>query len=231
MTPEEIRALKEKIKRANDGRERRKFDAGFEIRAIGDDDAGQTLTGYAARFNSWSDNLGGFIERIRPGAFKKALMTSDVRALYNHNSNQLPLGRIPKTLRLAEDTKGLKMENDLPVDPGTNALTRFANDLVIAINRGDITQMSFGFTVAEDGDEWHEKDGVVRRTIHEVRELFDVSPVVFPAYSATKVAVRTIERLENFLKSAETSGDKGATARRRQEDEKRERFFKTMNYF
>jgi HK97 family phage prohead protease len=208
MTPEEIRKLKEKIQRANDGRERRKFDADFEIRAASGD-TGNMLIGYPARFNVWSDDLGGFRERLKPGAFKKALMISDVRALYNHNSDQLPLGRTPKTLRLLEDTKGLKMENDLPVDPETNKLTGFANDLVIAINRGDITQMSCGFTVNEDGDEWYEKDGIVSRTILEggIRELFDVSPVVYPAYSVTKVAVRTIERLDEFLKAAGRSGD------------------------
>jgi len=165
------------------------------------------LVGYAARFNSWSDDLGGFVERIKPGAFRKALMISDVRALYNHDSNQLPLGRTPKTLRLVEDTKGLKVEIDLPD-------TQNARDLQTSINRGDISQMSFGFTVAESGDEWKEKDGMAKRTITEIHELFDVSPVVFPAYSQTKIAVRTLEQCEQCLKSVATDGDNntGVTA-------------------
>lgn len=177
----------------------------FEIRAATDDKPAQ-LVGYAARFNTWSDDLGGFRERIRPGAFAKALMTSDVRALYNHDSNQLPLGRTPKTLRLAEDTKGLLVEIDLPD-------TQTARDLVTSINRGDVNQMSFGFTVAPDGDEWREKEGVVSRTINEVKELFDVSPVAFPAYSATKISVRTKEQFDEFKKSAGRSGFEGERAR------------------
>ena len=182
----------------------------LELRAS-EGDAPPMLVGYAARFNSWSEDLGGFVERIKPGAFKTALMTSDVRALYNHDSNQLPLGRTPKTLRLAEDSKGLKVEIDLPD-------TQNARDLQTSIDRGDISQMSFGFTVAENGDEWKEKDGTAKRTITEVHELFDVSPVVYPAYTSTKVAVRTLEKCEECIKSSVTAGDNiGVTA----EDEQR----------
>lgn len=158
------------------------------------------LVGYAARFNEWSEDLGWFRERIKPGAFKKALMSSDIRALYNHDSNQLPLGRTPKTLRVEEDSKGLKVEIDLPD-------TQPARDLQTSIRRGDITQMSFGFTVAENGDEWLEKDGEIKRTITEIKELFDVSPVVFPAYPSTRISVRTSEKVDEIRKkSAETGG-------------------------
>jgi len=165
-----------------------------------DGDKPPMLVGYAARFNEWSEDLGWFRERIRPGAFKKALMSSDVRALYNHDSNQLPLGRTPKTLRIEEDSKGLKVEIDLPD-------TQTARDLMTSIKRGDISQMSFGFAVADAGDEWLEKDGEIKRTITEVKELFDVSPVVFPAYKSTRISVRTAEKVEEIKKnSAETRG-------------------------
>ena len=180
----------------------------FEIRA--EEDKTPMLVGYAARFNSWSEDLGGFTERIKPGAFKTALMTSDVRALYNHDSNQLPLGRTPKTLRIAEDSKGLKVEIDLPD-------TQNARDLQVSIDRGDISQMSFGFTVAENGDEWKEKDGTAKRTITEVKELFDVSPVVYPAYTSTKVAVRTLEKAKECITPVVTDEGNGVTA----EDEAR----------
>lgn len=166
----------------------------IEIR-VDETDNGMTMTGYAARFNSWSEDLGGFKERIMPGAFKKALMTSDVRLLYNHDSNNLPLGRTPKTLRLVEDTKGLKIEADLPD-------TQFAKDLKTAIDRGDLREMSFGFIVAENGDEWKEKDGMVKRTITEVEELFDVSVVVFPAYKSTRVSVRSLEKCKEVKDAA-----------------------------
>jgi HK97 family phage prohead protease len=153
-----------------------------ELRATTSDEGVTMITGYAARFNSWSEDLGGFRERIMPGAFKKALMVSDVRALYNHDSNNLPLGRTPKTLRLSEDTKGLKFEADLPD-------TQFARDLAISIQRKDITGNSFSFTVADGGDEMKTKDDVYSRTITEFKELFDIGPVVFPAYASPKVKV------------------------------------------
>lgn len=180
----------------------RKFD--FEIRASSAADGAEgpvVLEGYAARFDQWSEDLGGFRERLKPGAFKNALRVSDVRALYNHDTNQLPLGRTPKTLRLLEDPKGLWVEIDLPD-------TQAARDLKISIDRKDIREMSFGFTVADDGDEWKEKDGMVSRTITSVAELYDVSPVVYPAYTSTKIAVRTAEKL-NEVRAAGIGGADG----------------------
>ena len=183
--------------------------ADVELRAETTTEGVTVMSGYAARFNSWSEDLGGFRERIRPGAFAKALMTSDVRALYNHDSNNLPLGRTPKTLRLSEDTKGLRFEADLPD-------TQFAKDLTISIQRKDITGNSFSFTVEDAGDEWREKDGITSRTINEVKELFDIGPVVFPAYDSPKVQVskRSLEKLEQHKSSVTAGGDnnQGVTA-------------------
>ena len=132
-------------------KEIRAFDFRTEIRQLDAESESMVLVGLAARFNSWSDDLGGFRERLKPGAFKKALMNSDIRALYNHDTNQLPLGRTPKTLRAIETNKGLEVEIDLPD-------TQAARDLMVSIKRGDISQMSFGFTVDETGQEWREKD-------------------------------------------------------------------------
>lgn len=144
------------------------------------------FAGYAAVFNSWSEDLGGFREKIKKGAFKRALKNSDVRALYNHDQNYV-LGRTTSnTLRLKEDGKGLYMENDPPN-------TSWAKDLQESVNRGDINQMSFGFTVADDS--WKEdKNGYVERTINEIDRLFDVSIVAFPAYPDTQVALRNLEK-------------------------------------
>lgn len=142
------------------------------------------LVGYAARFNSLSDDLGGFREQIAPGAFKNALKKSDVRALLNHESSVV-LGRVSAgTLRLKEDSLGLFMEVDLPN-------TQAARDLIESIERGDITQQSFGFRVAPGGDSWSEnKAGEQIRTLLEIDELFDVSPVTFPAYPETSIEAR-----------------------------------------
>lgn len=153
------------------------------------DDGKSSLEGYAARFGKWSEDLGGFKEKIARGAFKKALKDSDVRALFNHDANYV-LGRSTSgTLALKEDDKGLLMVNDPPA-------TQWANDLMVSMDRGDISQMSFGFTVEKD--EWNEdKEGRVTRTIHEVGRLFDVSVVTYPAYPDTTVALRSIEKLKD----------------------------------
>lgn len=170
-----------------------------ELRAVQVDEGKTKLVGYPIKYNVWSDDLGGFRERIRPGAAAKALLKSDVRLLYNHQTNQLPLGRTPKTLRLVEENRGVKMENDLPD-------TQFARDLVVSIERKDVNGMSFGFNVAENGDEWKEKDGVVSRTINEIDEIFDVSVVVFPAYPQAKVSTRAIDKAGEIKKASETRG-------------------------
>jgi len=159
-----------------------------ELRVKTEDDK-NTLTGYAAVFNSMSEDLGGFREKIDPGAFKNALKTSDCRALFNHDSNFVLGRQSAKTLRLKEDKNGLMMECDLPD-------TQFAKDLMVSVNRGDITQQSFGFTVKTD--QWEEDRSTEKttRTIIEIGELFDVSPVTFPAYPDTTVAKRSLDEFK-----------------------------------
>lgn len=165
---------------------------GKTLRVIRKDDGSlPKIEGYAAVFNSDSEDM-GFIERIAPGAFKKALKTSDARALFNHDSNII-LGRTTAgTLELKEDKTGLFMS----VTPPDTQLVR---DMVLSpIERGDITQQSFGFTV--DKDEWEHKDNEPSiRTIIETRELFDVSPVTYPAYTDTTVALRSLDKIKNSI--------------------------------
>lgn len=144
----------------------------------------QMVVGYAARFEARSDDLGGFTEIIMPGAFASAL-SGDVRALINHDFN-LVLGRTRAgTLRLREDGVGLAVEIDLPE-------TQAARDLAALMARGDVNQMSFGFTTARD--EWSfDAERGTTRVIHEVGELFDVSVVSIPAYPQTEAALRGLE--------------------------------------
>lgn len=143
------------------------------------------LAGYAAVFNSRSENLGGFFEEIAPGAFD-GVLENDVRALIDHDSGRV-LGRSSAgTLRMSVDATGLKYEVDLPD-------TQEARDLLTLIKRGDVRESSFGFTVAHRGDDWAEnEDGQIIRTIHKVQRLYDVSPVAFPAYPAATVAMRSL---------------------------------------
>lgn len=164
-------------------REQRAFEAEIQIeeRAEG----GRSIVGHAAVFNVLSENLGGFRERIAPGAFAQSAKADDVRALFNHDPNFV-LGRNKAgTLKLSEDERGLAIRI-VPPD------TSFARDLMVSLERRDITQMSFGFSVLVDGQQWEEDaDGMVIRTLTNVR-LYDVSPVTFPAYPQTDVAVREL---------------------------------------
>lgn len=155
-----------------------------ELRAEGD---GSTFVGYAAVFNSPSEPL-PFIERIAPGAFAKSLRSrkQDIKLYVNHNSDMVLASRRSGSLRLSEDSIGLRVEADLPE-------TSYARDLKDLMQRGIVDKMSFGFQVDKRGDMWNE-DGT-ERTLTSLR-LFEVSVVTgFPAYEATQAAVRSLERL------------------------------------
>lgn len=139
--------------------------------------------GYAAKFNTLSQNLGGFVERIAPGTFKKTLQEADVRALFNHDPNKL-LGRNRSgTLRMEEDETGLRYEIDLPD-------TQLGREVATLLERGDISGSSFGFRTISD--EWGESEsGFPVRTLTQVA-LRDVGPVVYPAYVDTESAIRSL---------------------------------------
>ena len=148
-----------------------------ELRVEGDESP--KIRGYAAVFGELSENLGGFREKISAGAFAKSL-DADVRALWNHDPGVV-LGRTKSgTLRLEEDERGLFVEIDPPTE---------ARSYIESIQRGDVDQMSFGFRVVKDA--WEQTDDYSIRTLIEV-DLFDVSPVTFPAYPQTSVAIRSV---------------------------------------
>jgi HK97 family phage prohead protease len=137
------------------------------------------IAGYAAVFESESVDLGGFTERIAKGAFAGSLK-GDIRALWNHDTNQV-LGRTSAgTLRLAEDGKGLAMELDPPD-------TQSGRDAVTLVERRDVTGMSFAFRTISDN--WAKVAGKWLRTLLEV-EISEVSICAFPAYPATEVGIR-----------------------------------------
>ena len=167
--------------------ERRIAESGpLKIERRSGDAAGVTIRGYAAVFDKYSNNLGGFREIIQPGAFADVL-ENDIRALFNHDPNHV-LGRtLSGTLRVFQDDSGLGYEVDLPD-------TQTARDLAISIERGDVTQSSFAFTIAPGGATWGEDDEVgTTRTITKFARLYDVSPVTYPAYPDATVAARSLE--------------------------------------
>lgn len=171
--------------------ERRYLPATFEVRKNADTGA-VGFSGYALKFDTRSENLGGFRETVAPGAVTKTLDEADVRALFNHDPN-LILGRnIAGTLDLTVDETGLRY--DIPEMPDTS----YARDLAVSMARGDVTQSSFAFRVVKDT--WTEDhDGMPLRTLQEIA-LFDVSPVTYPAYRDTEsgVSKRSLEALAEF---------------------------------
>ncbi|MGG5740477.1 HK97 family phage prohead protease [Bacillus cereus group sp. IBL03679] len=138
------------------------------------------ITGYAAVFNSKTSIGGWFDEVIEPGAFARSLSeNADIRALFNHNWDNV-LGRTKSgTLRLEEDERGLKFEIELPN-------TSTGRDLVESMDRGDINQCSFGFWITEETWDYNVEPAL--RTINEV-ELYEISVVSIPAYDDTEVSL------------------------------------------
>ena len=163
-----------------------------EFRAAPSDD-GLTLHGYAAVFNEWTEIdswEGTFRERIAPGAFKRTLGQRMPVLQFDHGSHPLigsiPLGRITS---IVEDERGLKLKARL----SNNWLVEPVRD---AIRDGAINGMSFRFSVPANGDKVvRGKDGMLERTINEIA-LYEVGPVVFPAYEQTTVGVRSRQALD-----------------------------------
>jgi len=173
---------------AEDSREVRVCVDGVRIERRRVGDAGvDTVYGHAAVFNTLSEDLGGFREKIKKGAFKRSLADgADVRALIEHTGGLAMIGRStsdPATLRMKEDLVGLAVEIDLPD-------TTAGHDVSVLIDRGDLSQMSFGFRTVQDA--WTTEGGEQVRTVSDV-DLFDVSVVAYPAYPDTDVALRSLE--------------------------------------
>lgn len=160
--------------------ERRAFGlTDIRVRAASEDAERLSFAGRAIVYEQLSEDMGGWRERIMPGAATRTLAEApDVRFLLNHDPNYL-LGRTSSgTLRLSEDNGGVAVEADM-------ANVSYARDLAELLERRDITQMSFGFWITADG--W---DG----TTHEVYGIDldggDVSVVTYPAFSQTSAELR-----------------------------------------
>lgn len=185
-----------------DGVEKRVFNIEYRETSAEGDAQKRTVTGYAAVFNSPSEDI-GFIEIIEPGAFREAIPTSDIRALFNHDPNLILARTASGTLKVQEDDKGLRYEFDIPD-------TTFGNDFRVMLQRGDVSQSSFSFTVKEQSWETKKKDnGDVEytRRVKKVERLYDVSPVTYPAYPDTEVALRSLET----VKTPETNNQQPTT--------------------
>ena len=173
----------------------------FEIRAENNEKNGDHIVGRPIVYDSKTD-LGYFDEIIEAGALDKANL-KDVRFLVNHNTDMIPLARSRNnnensTMQLEVDKDGMTIRVNLDTENNTEA-----RNLYSAIKRGDITGMSFMFTI--DKEEWDELESEhPTRRIKAIGQVFEVSAVTFPAYESTEISARNKEALDsakNLLES------------------------------
>lgn len=193
-------------------KEIRSFD--FEVRAEQDEDK-RSLTGQPIVYNERTD-LGWYDEIIEDGALADTDLR-DVRFLINHNTDMIPLARsrnnnANSTMQM-EVVPGVGMSIRVNLDTESNADAR---SLYSAVERGDISGMSFMFTVDKDSWEDIDSDHPTRR-VQSIRRVFEVSAVTFPAYSATSITARG---LSAALESAKDSLESAKAAKREIEKRK-----------
>lgn len=184
--------------------ERRSYS--FEVRAEETDNGEKIITGRPIVYGSRT-NIGPFDEVIEPGALDSADLT-DVRFLVNHNTDMIPLARSRRnngnsTMKMTPDYQGLNLDF-VKLDVENNTTSRA---LYSAVNRGDLTGMSFMFSV--DDEEWEnlESDHPTRH-IRAISSVVEVSAVTFPAYDATEINARNKEALENAKATLENVRNK-----------------------
>lgn len=166
----------------------------FEIRAENNEEYGDHITGRPIVYNSRTD-LGYFDEIIEAGALDKANL-KDVRFLVNHNTDMIPLARSRNnnknsTMQMEVDKDGMAIRVNLDTENNSDA-----KNLYSAIKRGDITGMSFMFSINDEEWEDLESDHPTRH-IREIGEVLEVSAVTFPAYEATEISARDKTALDN----------------------------------
>lgn len=184
-------------------KEIRTFD--FEVRAE-ENERGKTLTGVPIVFNARS-NLGWYDEIIESGALDDTDL-KDVRFLVNHNTDMIPLARSRNnnensTMQMTVGDEGMTIRVDLDTENNADAKALYS-----AVSRGDISGMSFMFTV--DGDSWDDiESDHPTRIIRKIDRVFEVSAVTFPAYAQTSIQARglseTLDSAKDSLESAKAA--------------------------
>ena len=155
-----------------------------EVRDSGAGGGAYTIRGHAAVFNEWSLDLGWFRERILPGAFDEVLADDpDVWHLWDHSTLHVLSRTRSKSLELGVEERGLRFWSRV-------APTSYANDLRVLLERGDVNQSSFAFTIARGGDLWRifedaNGDEIIERDIIKVSALYDVTTTAMGAYPQT----------------------------------------------
>ena len=184
-------------------KEMRSFD--FEVRAEENEEHGSMLTGRPIVYNATTD-LGFFFERIDQGALDNADLR-DVKFLVNHDTGMIPLARSRRnnensTMQMIIGSAGMDIRVDLDTENNAEARALYSS-----VKRGDLSGMSFMFTV--DRDEWQDLDtDKPTRIIKGISRVFEVSAVTFPAYEQTSITARTAEEALERAKSALESARK-----------------------
>lgn len=180
----------------------------FEVRAE-ETERGNIITGRPIVYNSRTD-LGWFDEIIESGALSNTDLT-DVRFLVNHNTNSIPLARSRRnngnsTMHLTVDEAGMEIRVTLDVENNSEARALYS-----AVQRGDISGMSFMFGIRDE--EWENLDtDHPTRHIRDISKVVEVSAVTFPAYESTEINARSKEALENARSAVDTAGQQSASS-------------------
>ncbi len=163
----------------------------IEVREVNEDEGKRTISG-SIKYNNesaemrdwWGDS---FVEEIAEGAFDESLKVRDVVGLWSHDTSQVLGNTKSKTLRIENDKKELRFELDIPN-------TTVGNDAWELIKRGDVDGVSFGMKVTKDkwSSEERENGKLYKRSILNA-ELYEISPVAFPAYPTNEVSVRSLD--------------------------------------
>ena len=177
----------------------------FEVRAEQDEDGGSIITGRPIVYESLTD-LGWFDEIIERGALVGTDLT-DVRFLVNHDTSKIPLARSRRnngnsTMQLTVDDLGMGIRVNLDTENNSEA-----RNLYSAVQRGDISGMSFMFGISDEEWENLESDHPTRR-IKSISTVVEVSAVTFPAYDATTIDARSKEALDNARQAVDTARSK-----------------------
>lgn len=178
----------------------------FEIRAEHDDEKGNIILGQPIVYESETDIGGMFKEIIHRGSLDKTDLT-DVRFLVNHDTSKIPLARSRKntknsTMQLSPDDSGLGIRVTLDTENNSEARALYS-----AVQRGDITGMSFMFGI--DDEEWENLDSdYPTRHIRSISTVIEVSAVTFPAYESTSISARDKSALDNARQAVDTARSK-----------------------
>jgi len=174
----------------------------FEVRADKDDQGGNIITGRPIVYDKMTD-LGWFDEIIERGALDKTNL-QDVRFLVNHDTSKIPLARSRKnnknsTMQLTVDNDGMAIRVTLDTENNADARSLYS-----AVQRGDISGMSFMFSI--DDEEWEnlESDHPTRH-IRKIGTVVEVSAVTFPAYEQTEISTRCKETLDSARQAVDTA--------------------------